>query len=59
MNSMCNITQFLISSPTVDISAAHLAQLFMVDVVLTFRIYSVVVVDDGSSFKGVFTDMCK
>ena len=57
MNSMCNITQFLVSSPTVDISAAYLAQLFMVDVVLTSGMCSIVVVDDGSSFKGLFTTM--
>lgn len=28
MNSMCVISQFIVSSPTVDITVAHLAQLF-------------------------------
>ena len=59
MKSMCNINQFIISSLTVDISAAHLAQIFMVDLVLTFGVCSAVVVDGGSSFKGVFTAMRK
>ena len=59
MNSMCDITQFVVSSPTTDITAAHLAQLFMADVVLTFGMCSVVVIDDGSSFKGVFIQMCR
>ena len=51
MKSMCDITQFLVSSPTTDIADAHLAQLFMADVVLSLGICSVVVIDDGSSFK--------
>ena len=57
MNSMCNINQFVISSPIVDISVAHLAQLFMVDVLLTFDMCLVVVVDNSSLFKVVFTTM--
>ena len=58
MNSMCDITQFLVSSPTNDITAANLAKLFMADVVLSFGMCSVVVIDDGSSFKSVFIAMC-
>ena len=57
-NYMCNIIQFIIPSPTVNISAAHLAQIFMADIVFSFRMCSVVLVDDGSSFKGVFTALC-
>ena len=59
MNSMCDITQFIVSSPTVDITAANLAQMFCADVIFSFGMCSVVVVDDGSSFKNVFMDMCK
>ena len=59
MNSMCDITQFIVSSPTVDITAAHLAQLFCADVIFSFGMCSVVVIDDGSSFKNMFMDMCK
>ena len=59
MNSMYDITQFIVSSPTFDITAAHLAQFFCVDVIFSFGMCSVVVIDDGSSFKYVFMDMCK
>ena len=55
---MCDITQFMVSSVTSDIILAALAQLFMSDVVLTFGMCSVVVIDDGSTFKGVFITMC-
>ena len=59
LNCMCDLTQFVVSSPTEDITAVALSELFMSSVVLTFGMCSVVVVDDGSSFKGVFEDMCK
>ena len=51
MNSMCDISQFVISSPTTNITAAHLAKLFMVEFVLSFDMCSVMVIDNGSSFK--------
>ena len=58
---MCDISPFLLSSPTVDITVAHLAQLFMSDVIMIFGmcLVMVVVIDDGSSFKGVFIGMCE
>ena len=59
MNSMCDLTQFVVSSPTTDITSVALAELFMSTVVLTFGMCSVVVVDDGSNFKNVFLEMCK
>ena len=58
MNSMCDISQFVISSPMTNINAAHLANFFMADVVLSFGMCSVVVIDDGSSFKQFFKLMC-
>ena len=58
LNSMCDITQFVVSSATSDISSAALTQLCISDVVLTFGMCSVVVIDDGSIFKGVFITMC-
>ena len=58
LNSMCDISQFLVSSPTVDINAAHLAQLFVPDAIMTFGICSVIVINNGSSFKEVFIEMC-
>lgn len=59
MNSMCNISQFVVSSPTTDITVAHLAQLFMKYVVLSFDMCSVVIIDDVTSFKQVFKLMCE
>ena len=59
MNSMCDITQFVVSSPTVSIEVASLTKLFVADVIMTFVMCSVVVVDDGSTFKNSFMDMCK
>ena len=54
MSSMCDLTQFIVSSPTPDIDTALLAQFFVFDVIMTFGMCSVVVIDDGSTFKSVF-----
>ena len=40
MNSMCDITKVVVSLPTTDIIAAHLAQPFIADVVLSFGMCS-------------------
>ena len=58
MNSMCDLTQFVISSVTYDITALELSQKFMSDVVLSFGMCAVLVIDEGSNFKGVFQEMC-
>jgi hypothetical protein len=58
MNTMCDMSQFVVSSITFDITALQLSQLFMSDVVLTFGMCAVLVVDEGSSFKSVFQEMC-
>jgi len=55
---MCDITQFAIATPTFNIMPAHLATQFMEHVVLTFGMCAVIVLDDGSPFKGVFKEMC-
>ena len=54
MNAMCYITKFVVSIPNVDISDASLVQLFMANVVLSFCMCSIVVIDNGSTFKGGF-----
>ena len=59
MNSMCDLTQFVVSSPTTDITSVALAKLFMSKVAITFGMCSVVVVDDSSNFKNVFLEMFK
>ena len=58
LNALCDLTQFVISIPTFTITSDHLAQLFMEHVFLTFGCCAVVVVDDGSTFKGTFQAMC-
>ena len=59
LNAMCDISQFVISTPVFDISAANLAKVYMEQVILNFGISAIVVVDDGSSFKGAFKTMCE
>ena len=46
------------SSPTHDITGAYLAQFLIVNVVLSFGILSIFVIDNGSLFKGLFVAMC-
>ena len=58
LNDICDLTQFVVSSTTEIIDAKTLAQLFMSEVVLTFVIFSIVMIDDGSTFKSVFISMC-
>ena len=50
MNAMCDLTQFVVSSIIENPTAESLAQLFMEDVVLTFGMVAVVVVDADSKF---------
>lgn len=59
LNAMCDLTQFVISSPTYEITAGYLAQLFTKDVILSFGMCAVIVIDAASSFKGLFKDMCE
>ena len=55
---MCNMSQFIVSTSTSDIISPYLATLFMENVILSFGMYSVIVVDDESPFKGVFKEIC-
>ena len=59
LNAMCDLTQFVVSTPTTDISSANLAQIYMENVIFNFGTSAIIVVDDGSTFKGVFQEMCK
>ena len=56
---MCDLTQFTISSSTTYIQSETIAQLFIADVLLTFGMCSIVVIDDGNTFKCAFIEMCK
>lgn len=57
-NSMCDLTQFVISSVITNPCATELARLFMDQVILSFGMCSVVVVDADSKFRSSFESMC-
>ena len=59
MNVICDMTQFVIIVPVPDEVASTLAEHFMYHVLIKFGICHLVILDDGSPFKGVFSTMCK
>ena len=59
MNSMCNITQTVVSTPTHNITAENIAKLFMEEVFLNFGTCTFTVIEDGSIFRGNYQNMCK
>ena len=59
MNSMYNMTQFVVALATEHITTSHLARLFMESVQLKFGIYAVICVDTDSNFKDKFLTMVK
>ena len=58
LNSICDLTQFVVSSITFNTEATVLARLFMEDVVLSFGMVAFVVVDADSRFRSVFEEVC-
>ena len=59
MNSMCDMIQFVIVVHVSDESSATLANYFMQHVLMKFGLYHLVVLDDGTPFKGTFIAMCQ
>ena len=59
LNCMCDLTQFFILCPIKNTLAATIAKVFMEQVVLTFGVCAIIVVDDGSEFKGIMTSVAK
>ena len=59
MNIMCDMTRFIIVIPVPNKTAATLAEHFIQHVLLIFDICLLVILDDGSPFKGFFTAMYK
>ena len=59
MNVMCDMTQFVIVVPVPNETASTLAENFVQHVLLKFGIRHLVILDDGSSFKGFFSTICK
>ena len=58
LNCMCDMSQFVVSIIADNASASHLAKLYMENVILTFGMCAIVVVDADNSFRGVFEEMC-
>ena len=58
MNAMCDMCQFVVVVPVPDESSATLAEYFMQHVLMKFGLCYLVVLDDGSPFKGAFIAMC-
>ena len=54
MNSMYDLTQFIISSVVLNINSEVLANTFMEDVSLSFGMIAVVLVDAYSKFISIF-----
>ena len=59
LNSMCDMTQFVVSIATEFVTASHLARLFMEGVLLKFGLCALIVVDADIKFKGTFAAMAK
>ena len=59
LNCMCDLTQFVISILFDDASSDNLGKIFMEQVVLSFGMVSVVVVDTDSKFLNLIQDMCQ
>ena len=59
MNCMCDLTQFFIFIIVKEANSMNLGKLFMEQVVLSFGMVAVVVVDADSKFLHFFKDMCK
>ena len=57
LNTMCDITQFVVYIPVPGCTSTIISKFFMKDVLLKFGICSLVVIGDGTSFKGAFTSM--
>ena len=56
---MCNLTQPVVSTLVSTASYESLAQLFMKNIVLSFEIVAVIVMDASSKFSNIFEAMCE
>jgi hypothetical protein len=54
MNAMYNLTGFVLVNASNDITAGNLGRIFVQEVLLTIGFCGLVVVHNGSTFKGVF-----
>ena len=58
MNTMCDMSQFVVVVPVTNESSATLTSFFMQHVLMKFSLCHLVVLDDGSPFKEAFIAMC-
>ena len=58
MNTMCDMAQFVVVVPVPDETSDPLASPFMQHFLVKCGICHLVVIDDGTSFNGVFVAMC-
>ena len=56
---MCDMTQFIVVVLVPNETAAILTEHLMKNVLLEFEIFHFVILNDGSPFTGVFSEMCK
>ena len=59
MNTMCDMTQFVVVVPVPDETPATLTSHFMQHVLLKFGMFPLLVIDDGTPFKGAGVAMCQ
>ena len=59
MNVMRDMSRFIVIVPVPDEFSAILASYFMQHVLLKFSLCHLVVLDDSTSYKGVFIVMCE
>jgi hypothetical protein len=59
MNTMCDMTPFVITTLVPDTPVHVIAPIFMQEVLLKVGLCVMIVVDDGSTFKGLSIEMWK
>ena len=58
LNAMCDLSGFVILSAITDTTAANLARVFVQEMLLKVGFCRLIVVNDGSNFKGLFEEVC-
>ena len=59
MKIMCDMVQFIVVVPVPNVTAGTLAEQFMQHILLKFRIFHLIILNNSSSFKGIFSAICK
>ena len=59
MNTMCDMCHFVVVVPVPDETSVTLADYFVQHVLMKFGMCYLIVLDDGTSFKGEFVAMCQ